>query len=392
MNGKMLLYLFLIINIVVVLVMGLMRARAHKKKGEQSIPEEQYNVLITDVNALRPSDPPLGVPAEANTNIMRVTEDYLFVRMASGSLYGGRFSMSWWAVFLTVIILLISSVLLVEEWSMRGLREFLSFNLLWPAASFWMFIGWRRQLPIIFNRKARTVTCWLWGKPYTQNWDEMTAYSKGGIVVGPGGSGSEGHLRLVMGHHFNPKKKKMEEISVSVYETRTNKGNYSASERAEMIWEYIRLYMEKGPAALPPFNDFGYIEYGLDHAREAFTLWGGIIKITLGLFFSPKQIVKNIWSLFRDHGFFGGIFSLFFFTILSLMAIPHSLLSIPTELFYMALDRILPHRKWPKELLEACNYVWDGSNDRGPLSEPARKAFDFNAARAAAQPSPETAD
>ncbi|MDR2625104.1 MAG: hypothetical protein LBC37_02090, partial [Zoogloeaceae bacterium] len=148
MNGKMVMYLFWIISIVVVLVMGLIRART-RAKSVQTIPEEQYNVLVTDVNALRPHDPPLGVPAEANTNIMRITEDYLFVRMASGSLYGGRVSMSWWAVFFTVMILLISSWALLEG----QFREFLLFNLFWPAATSWIFVGWRRQLPIIFNRK-----------------------------------------------------------------------------------------------------------------------------------------------------------------------------------------------------------------------------------------------
>ncbi|MDR3158859.1 MAG: hypothetical protein LBU11_07585 [Zoogloeaceae bacterium] len=254
----------------------------------------------------------------------------------------------------------------------------------------WIFVGWRRQLPIIFNRKARTVTCWLDNRLCTRNWDEMTAYSKGGIVVAyGGGSGSEGTLHLVMDYRFNPKKKKMEEVCINVYETSTL-GDYHASQRAEMIWEYIRLYMDQGAAALPPFGDDSKSEYGLDHVSEAFTLWGGIIKMVLGMFFSPKQTAKRIVGLFRENGFFGGISNLLAFTLMSLIAIPYSLLSIPTELFYMGLDRILPRRKWPKELLEACNYIWDGSNDHGPTSEPALKAFDFNAARAA-QASPETA-
>ncbi|MDR2689103.1 MAG: hypothetical protein LBB76_05020 [Azoarcus sp.] len=390
------------------IVAGIMQARS-RAQNKQSIPEEQYNALITDVNALHPGDPPLDVPAKAGNNIMRITEDHLFVRTASGSMYGGRASMSWWATFLTTMILLFPLMSLldflldslhyllmdgmsfhdsfftfgIDRIDREDILIFLGILLFWSLAMSWIFVGWRRQLPIIFNRKARTVTCWLGNRLCIRNWDEMTAYSKGGIVVTyGGGSGSEGSLHLVMDYRFNPKKKKMEEVCISVYETNTM-GDYHASQRAEMIWEYMRLYMDQGAAALPPFADDSKSEYGLDHVSEAFTLWGGIIKMVLGMFFSPKQTAKNIVGLFRENGFFGGISNLLALTLLSVIAIPYSLLSIPTELFYMGLERILPCRKWPKELLEACNYIWDGSNDHGPTSEPALEAFDFNAARSA---------
>ncbi|WP_314598979.1 hypothetical protein, partial [Burkholderia aenigmatica] len=33
------------------------------------------------------------------------------------------------------------------------------------------------------------------------------------------------------------------------------------------------------------------------------------------------------------------------------------------DLIYMGLDRILPRRKWPQELIDACDGVWDGRDD-----------------------------
>ncbi|MDR3158860.1 MAG: hypothetical protein LBU11_07590 [Zoogloeaceae bacterium] len=100
------------VTVAALIVAGIMQARS-RAKNKQSIPEEQYNALITDVNALRPSDPPPDVPAKAGNNIMRITEDYLFVRTASGSMYGGRASMSWWATFLTIMILLFPLIALL---------------------------------------------------------------------------------------------------------------------------------------------------------------------------------------------------------------------------------------------------------------------------------------
>ena len=38
-------------------------------------------------------------------------------------------------------------------------------------------------------------------------------------------------------------------------------------------------------------------------------------------------------------------------------------LAILGDLQYFALDRMLPKRKWPQALLDACDGVWDGSGD-----------------------------
>ncbi|MDR1890045.1 MAG: hypothetical protein LBQ81_11830, partial [Zoogloeaceae bacterium] len=58
-----------------------------------------------------------------------------------------------------------------------------------------------------------------------------------------------------------------------------------------------------------------------------------------------------------------------------IVTLPFRASTFLAELIYMGLDRVLPRRRWPKELLEACDYVWDGSNDRGPISEHAKKAY-----------------
>jgi hypothetical protein len=215
-----------------------------------------------------------------------------------------------------------------------------------------MYIPWRRQLPVIFNRKTRQVTCLLSGEVRSRDWDDIEAYVKDVVAPTNSGPANEGMLSLVMYYRkgwFNPHKG----VSVTIPATETfpaisgHSGDYGAM----MIWEYIRLYMEKGPAALPSFADNrepfkALTKYRLDRASEVFT---------------NNQALREVLHMFP----------LVFSIPLFLVVLPFNLVGKLAELVYLALDYILPRRKWPKGLLEACDYVWDGSNDLGPRSEDA---------------------
>lgn len=54
------------------------------------VTKKEHSVLYRRVEALRPDGPLLSVAPAADNNLMRMTEDCLFMRTASGSLYGGR--------------------------------------------------------------------------------------------------------------------------------------------------------------------------------------------------------------------------------------------------------------------------------------------------------------
>ncbi|WP_175210028.1 hypothetical protein [Achromobacter mucicolens] len=72
------------------------------ERKRRTVPKTEKSWVYNRVDALRIDDPPLGVAPAADKNFMKVTECCLFMRTASGSFYGGRGSMSWWAVLLAV--------------------------------------------------------------------------------------------------------------------------------------------------------------------------------------------------------------------------------------------------------------------------------------------------
>ncbi|WP_155639831.1 hypothetical protein [Burkholderia cepacia] len=162
--------------------------------NQRPVPKAERSIFFTRVDALRPSDPPLGVEPAADNNVMKVTEHCLFMRTAFGSIYGGRSSMSWWAAVITPFIFVLDSAL--EYVNYRYFRANEGYNAgfvtyyfehwMYPVGMvlvlllgcFWMFIPWRTQLPIIFNRRTRRVTCLIQGKWVYQSWDYLEAYIK----------------------------------------------------------------------------------------------------------------------------------------------------------------------------------------------------------------------
>ena len=318
------------------------------------VPEVERSFHVTRTEALRPADPPLGVEVAADNNVMKVTPDCLFMRTAEGTIYGGRRSMSWWAVIVTVFVW--GGFLAFQPFDYRAdmaagkfdgsfLQYFFAY---WYIPSgiasglllmcFWMFIPWRRQLPIIFNRATRKVTCEIDKRIISWDWDLLEAYIKDVTTVAVGGAPmNEGVLTLAFNVCNSDKGDRMERLHIGIKGTEDaiaalpHRGIYGAA----MVWEYIRLYMREGADALPPICPLA--KYRLDHVRESFKQFNPLSALKVKVYWLPLAIPFFIF-----------------------VALPFSVLLVLGDLLYMALDRVLPRRKWPREMLEACGGVWDG--------------------------------
>ena len=322
--------------------------------GKRPIPRKEKSIFFTRVDALRPHDPPLGVAPAADNNVMKVTKSCLFVRPASGSIYGGRFSMSWWATTVLPFVFVFFSVVeyisyrhdsSVNGYSAGAIAHYLE-NWYYPVGisavflifCFWLFIPWRTQLPVIFNRRTRKVTYLARGKIASQSWDCLEAYIKHVTTFAAGGAPiNEGVLTLAIPYAEHDHQQSDDRLRIGISATKDadeaffNRGIYGAA----MIWEYIRLYMREGMITLPPSSALS--NYRATSVRECVSLW------------SP-------FRMFRSRSWWKRLLAPFLFPV----AAPVLWLITVGDLLYMGLDRILPRRKWPQELIDACDGIWDG--------------------------------
>lgn len=320
------------------------------ERQRHNVPKLEQSWVYSRVDALRPNDLPLGVEPAADNNVMKIMEDCLFMRTAAGSLYGGRRSMSWWAVVVTVFVWLsffameyLNYRIAVKKTEFNG-DFFMFYSQYWyfscGVALFFLvgcsifFIPWRRQLPIIFNRKTKRVTCFVDNEIVSEEWNSLDAYIKDVTTVAAGGAPiNEGILTLAF-HRWGFDGKQLRAVIMGTQdapEAMANRGIYGAA----MVWEYIRLYMREGPTAVPPIAPI--FEYRLTGIGDPFRQ------------FNPFKFLKvKIWWYPIAVPFF-----LF-------VALPLAPVAIAGDLLYYALDCILPRRKWPQELIDACDGVWDG--------------------------------
>ncbi len=321
------------------------------------VPKEERSIFYTRVDALRPSDPPMGVEPAADNNVMKVTEDCLFMRHAFGSIYGGRRSMSWWAT--VVVVFVIFALLCFEcigyvnndkyhEYEFGFIFYLIDGWFFWVgvAAFFsvgfsWIFVPWRTQLPIIFNRRTLRVTCIIRGRSIGQSWDDLEAYIKDVTTFAAGGApANDGVLTLVFPYYDpdDPNANGRQRIGITATqdadEAFFNRGIYGAA----MVWEYIRLYMREGMDALPASS--AICSYRAASVRECVYLW-------------------NPLRMFQSRTWWKRVLAPFLFPIVA----PILWIITLGDLIYMGLDRILPRRKWPQELIDACDGVWDGRDD-----------------------------
>ena len=316
-------------------------------------PKQEHSVFYSRVEALRPDGPLLSVAPAADNNLMRMTEDCLFMRTASGFLYGGRGSMSWWAVLTSVFVWAIFSVFEFRNYKKsvsNGTFDgvFFDFYLQYWYISFgmslfmfiacsWFFFPWRRQLPIVFNRKTKAVSFFHEGKVVSEDWSKIEVYIKDVTTASAGGVPiNEGILCLVF-PRWGLDGKQLRTVIMGTQDApaaMSKRGIYGAA----MIWEYIRLFMREGAAAVPA--PAPYLEYRLQRPLDAFRHFNPLKMLRVKIWWYPVAVP----------------FFLF-------VALPLAPVAIIGDLFYFALDRVLPRRKWPQGLIEACDGAWDGRED-----------------------------
>jgi hypothetical protein len=315
------------------------------------VPKSERSIAFARVDALLVDDPPLDIAPVADNNVMKVTADCLFMRTSKGRLYGGRGSMSWWLAVMTIFVLFMFSVFnygngLYEVKAGKysgGVLAFFFEYWFYPVGvafaaflfSFWILIPWRRQLPIIFNRKTGQVTCAIDNQIVSCHWQDTEAYIKDVTSVSAGGVPlNEGVLNLIFVDGDGKRLRAAIPATKDDPKIFVQRGIVGAA----AVWEFIRLYMKEGADALPPIVPLG--KYRFDHLSECFTT-ANPFKI-----FKVQKKINLIWSV------------LFF-----PLALPIGVIAILGDLLYFALDRILPKRKWPQALLDACDSVWDGKGD-----------------------------
>jgi len=292
----------------------------------------------------------------ADNNVAKVTANCLFMRTASGSMYGGRRSMSWWSCVGTVLTWVFFTSIQIQEYFHEitagnfagSLFEYVNYGWSHPllisagflVCCFWMFIPWRRQLPIIFNRRTNKVTCFIDGHVISEDWSNLEAYIKdvttftaGGVPVNEGILTFTFKLRGDNAREFQQFRAVIMGTQ-DVPAAMINRGIYGAA----MIWEYIRLYMREGAAAVPPIAPIA--EYRLKRISDPFRHFNPLKVLSVKFWWYPIAIPFFIF-----------------------IALPLAPVVIIGDLLYYGLDHILPRRKWPRELIDACEGIWDGSEN-----------------------------
>lgn len=322
-------------------------------RKQRTVPSTERSWVYSRVDALRIDVPPLGIAPAADKNSMKITEDCLFIRTASGSLYGGRGSMSWWAVITSVFVWALFSLFEFVNYTKSvskgtfhgGFLEFylqnwyVSFgmSLFMLIGSLWIFVPWRRQLPIVFNRKAKTISFVHEKNVVSEDWSKIQVYIKDVTTATVGGVPiNEGILCLVF-PRWGLDGKQLRAVIMGTQDApaaMTKRGIYGAA----MVWEYIRLFMREGAAAVPAAAPS--MAYRLERPLDAFRHFNPLKMLRVKIWWYPVAVP----------------FFLF-------VALPLAPVAIIGDLFYYALDRVLPRRKWPQGLIDACEGAWDGRGD-----------------------------
>ena len=188
------------------------------------------------------------------------------------------------------------------------------------------FILWRIEVPICFNRKTRKVSFWMKGQLAQVDWDDIEAYTKLARSVAAG-SGAPVKEQIVAfniftqtSEHYDPEAHNVT-ISGTDY---WDKDDPVAG--AKGLWEYAYLFMEKGKQALP---------------EDKIELKGYSLMETLRVN-NPLPHKGLDWIGVVIH------------TVLLPITIPLFFITVPTDVIYTFLDKILPRRNPPKPLREAC--------------------------------------
>lgn len=277
---------------------------------------------------------PLPIAPAADHIIERIGPCCLDVNGKSAYLMKGRGAGAWWMIWMAMMMsvgvmgaLLIFEIRYFSTWqamvrnmafifctvSLPSLVAF-GLSLLWPI------YVWRNQRPLRFCRCARKIYFHYRGRTYVSDWDGVRAYLT--VQRGVTASGVPLHDQQV-----NLEFPDGEGGTLTVLLMAPDRLDIPLTERPAAFWEYLRRYMEEGPAGLPAPTST--IRQGVS-LREAF--WEH--------FFWPP--FKWPWRWTRP---------------LELVLLPLRVvwfvLWFPTDVLYYHLARRLQVKPFPPELADA---------------------------------------
>ncbi len=272
---------------------------------------------------------PASTEAIADDNVAAVGPCCLDVHSKPAYLMRGRWGMVWgmiWFAFFSSVGAFYFPILFDILLGKKLLSNFPDA----PYAAILFFVGfglsllpplyiWRTHLPMRFNRKTRKVYFHHRGQVYITDWDNIRAYlSVQSSPVPYAGRARDPQVNIEFplenGRYFTVP-------LVASRETPTTLHEMSAR-----LWEYIRLYMEEGPEALP--LRINQLEMNLSEWYH---------------FHSP-------FPLFRRRTFFGILLEPVAFPIRLYLF----LVNLPTDILYQLITRRIKMIPFPPEMVEPC--------------------------------------
>ena len=289
--------------------------------------DDRNSIMFSNTNRLLPNKSTGTKPRIDGFNFSGITENTLKLREYKGQYGGGRLGGAWWSIWILImssIIMLGSDVLalitgepITGDWFL-GVIAMLAAVLAFSP----FFILWRREVPVCFNRKTRKVSFWIKGQLAQVDWDEIEAYTKLSRSAAAG-SGALVKEQLIAFNIF------ITPVSVAHNVTIPGTDYWDKDDPvmgAKGLWEYIYLFMEKGIEGVPePKNT------------------------TRICSLKESMIDTNPYPIKDVH-----IIGIIINTILLPFTVPFAIINVITDMVYCVLDIILPRRKPPKPLREAC--------------------------------------
>jgi hypothetical protein len=240
-----------------------------------------------------------------NQSIIKTTEDVAFMNRYKSNMWGGQFS-TYTGIGIGLTIFYGINFLSLFQAPIEN--ETLSFTLLILPIILLLYtliiVTWRRELPICFNKKTQKVSAWIGGELAEIEWEKF--------------------------HMFHTKIQDGAQATAKVF-LFTLFGK-SGKRYPMTIWDEL-------PAGL-----YAYVHDFMNH-KEPIIVENGKMEIARGNFqFTFKELFIQRFSFRKEENVFMRIFLVFsaiFFTL-------------PIDFLMYGLNKVLPRRKIPKELLDAC--------------------------------------
>jgi len=242
-----------------------------------------------------------------NQSIIKTTEDVVFMNRYYSNMSGSQYS-TYSGIAVGLFIFYFSSVFIFYLTSSEDINDDIYFILLASLVIVPIYIGiiimWRRELPLCFNKKTQKVSAWIDGELAEIEWERFHMF----------------HTKIQDGAQATAK--------VFLFTLFGKSGKHYPM----TIWDRL-------PAGL-----YAYVHDFMNH-KEPIIVENGKMEIARGNFqFTFKELFVQRFTFRKEDNIFIRIFLVFtaiFFTL-------------PIDFLMYGLNKILPRRNIPKELLEAC--------------------------------------